>query len=73
MTIDGAGNAAAVYNGFAGGAVQNVSGGATAGLTTFRHGASTGANRLMWGETHTLTVLPRVLSDADLQAAVAAL
>lgn len=73
MAIDGAGRVAAVYDGFAGGAVQAITGGATSGLTTFRHGSSTFGNRVVWGETHTLTVLPRVLSDSDLQAAVAAL
>jgi hypothetical protein len=72
MTIDGAGRVAAFYDGFASGAVQAVTGGPTSGLTTFRHGTSQGA-RPLWGETHTLTVLPRVLSDTDLQAAVAAL
>lgn len=73
MAIDGAGRVAAVYDGFAGGAVQAITAGATSGLTTFRHGSSTFGNRPVWGETHTLTVLPRVLSDAELQAAVAAL
>jgi hypothetical protein len=73
MTINGAGRVAAVYDGFAGGAVQAITGGATTDLTTFRQGSSTFGNRPLWGETHTLIVLPRVLSDAELQAAVAAL
>jgi hypothetical protein len=70
MTIDGLGRLAASFNG---GAVTAVTGGPTSGLTLFNHGISRAAVRPLWGETHTLTVLPRVLSDADLQAAVAAL
>jgi hypothetical protein len=74
MSIDGAGRLAGVFVGYNSGAALAVTGGPTSGLTTFRHGTSqTGAARAMWGETHTLTVLPRVLSDAELQAAVAAL
>jgi hypothetical protein len=73
ITLNGAGRFAGVVDGFAGGAVQAVLGAATGGLITFRHGVSVTNVREMWGETHTLTVLPRVLSDADLQAAVAAL
>ena len=73
MSIDGAGRLAGVVVGYNSGAALAVTGGPTSGLTTFRHGTSqTGAARAMWGETHTLTVLPRVLSDAELQAAVAA-
>jgi len=69
-SIDGAGRIAASLDGSA--AVVRT-GGPTGGLTTFRLGNVSAANAALFGETHTLTVLPRVLSDADLQAAVAAL
>jgi hypothetical protein len=72
LTLDGAGRLAAVFPGFAGGAVQFVTGAPTSGLTTFRHGISQGIARELWGETHTLIVLPP-MSDAEMQAAVAAL
>jgi hypothetical protein len=70
MAIDGAGRAAVSLDGDA---VVAITGGPTSGLLTFQHGNVASAAAPMWGETHTLTVLPRVLSDADLQAAVAAL
>jgi len=70
IAIDGAGRVASSFNG---NAVSAVTGAPTSGLTTFNHGISRAAVRLLWGETYTLTVLPRVLSDAELQAAVAAL
>jgi hypothetical protein len=73
FTLDGAGRLAGVVAGYIGGAVAAVAGTATVGLSAFRHGTSVGNGRELWGETHTLTVLPRVLSDSDLQAAVAAL
>jgi hypothetical protein len=70
FAVNGAGRMAASVNG---GAIAAATGGPTSGFTTFRLGARAGGDQNMFGETHTLTVLPRVLSDADLQAAVAAL
>ena len=72
VCIDGAGRVAAVFAGYNGGAALNVTGGPTSGLTTFRHGTSqSGFARELWGTTHRLQVLPRVVSDADLAALVA--
>jgi hypothetical protein len=72
FTLDGAGRLAGVVAGYNGGAVAAVVGTATVGLSTFRHGTSVGNSRELWGETHTLTVMPP-RSDAEMQALVAAL
>jgi hypothetical protein len=72
FTLDGAGRLAGVVAGYNGGAVEAVAGTATVGLSTFRHGTSVGNSRELWGETHTLTVMPP-RSDAEMQALVAAL
>lgn len=73
ISIDGTGRLAGVVAGYNSGAALNVTGGPTSGLTTFRLGTSqTGAAREMWGTTERLQVLPRVVSDAELAALVAA-
>jgi hypothetical protein len=73
MCINGNGRLTGVYSGYNGGAARAVTGGPTAGLTTFRLGASqTSWGREIWGTTDRLQVLPRVVSDAELAALVAA-
>lgn len=69
LALDGAGRAAACFNG---GTVQAVTGAPTSGLTTLQLGSWLGAEPL-FGETGSFRVLPYTLSDSDLQAAVAAL
>jgi hypothetical protein len=70
VAINGAGRAAACLNG---GAVVATTGGPTGGLTTLRLGSNHAGGLGMFGETAYLRVLPTVLSDADLPAAVNAL
>lgn len=68
MTIRGDGTAAASFNG---GAVASVSGGPTTGLTTLRLGDNAASTAPLFGEIGTLRVLPRAVTDADLQTLVA--
>lgn len=67
--IDAAGRAALTFNG---GAIQAVTGGPTSGLTTLRLGNTVVGASPLFGETARLSILPYALSDAALQAAVAA-
>lgn len=69
MTIRGDGTAAFSFNG---GAAIAVLGGPTAGFTTFRLGTTATGTNAIFGTTERLQVLPRVVSDADLAALVAA-
>jgi len=70
IALDGSGRAAASLDG---NAVVAVTGGVTSGLTTLRLGmASSAGASPMFGTISRLTVIPRTLSDAELQAAVAA-
>lgn len=70
LTADGAGRVAASVDGAA---VVSVTGAATSGLTTLRLGNNAPGGTPMFGETAQFRMLPYALSDADLQAAVAAL
>ncbi len=70
LAVDGAGRVAGSFNG---GAVAAVTGAPTSGLTTLRLGADSGTGGNLFGETAAFRVLPYVLSDTDLQAAVAAM
>ena len=70
LVINGAGRAAASFNG---GAVAAVTGGPTSGLTQFRLGNIFDASTPMWGETGRLRILPYSVSDAELQSLVGAL
>ncbi|WP_237213204.1 phage head spike fiber domain-containing protein [Falsiroseomonas oryziterrae] len=70
LAIDGAGRVAASFNGAA---AVAVTGGPTAGLTTFRLGQTATAAAAMCGETAVLRALPFALGDAALAAAVASL
>lgn len=70
LALDGAGRGAASMNGAA---VVALTGGPAAGLTTLRLGSTATGSNNVFAETITLRVLPIPLSDADLQAAVAAL
>lgn len=74
MTVAGGGIARASFNG---GTPVGVTAGPTAGLTTLRvNNAVSGAGVYgapVFGENATFSILPYALSDADLQAAVAAL
>lgn len=69
-SIDGAGRIAGSFNG---NAVVAQTGGPTAGLTTLRIGNSASGNSALFGETALLRVVPGAMSDAALQAQVAAL
>jgi hypothetical protein len=69
MTVNGIGRAASSLNGAA---VAAVTGGPSSGLTTLQLGNTNTSNPAMFGETTRFTVLPRAMSDAELQAAVAA-
>jgi hypothetical protein len=69
VAIDGAGRAACSLNGAA---AVAVTGGPTSGLTMMRIGASVTGVEAMFGEIGALRVLPQVMSDAELAAAVAA-
>jgi hypothetical protein len=69
MVVRGDGTVGGSFNG---GSVQSVSSGPTSGLTTLRLGRSFDGGE-MHGETLALRVLPYVLSDTDLAAAVAAM
>lgn len=68
-SIDGTGRAAMSVSGAA---VAAVTGGPTSGLTTFRLGTDVSGANPVFGETARLSILPYALSDAALQAAVAA-
>ncbi|HEV7266499.1 MAG TPA: hypothetical protein VGN83_16490 [Falsiroseomonas sp.] len=70
LALDGTGRRAASMNG---GAAVVQTGGPASGLSMLRLGGSATGGNNMWAETVTLRVLPTALSDADLQAAVAAL
>jgi hypothetical protein len=70
LTIDGAGRVALSIDGAA---PITRTGGPSSGLTSLRVGLMPDNGLPLFGEVGTLTVLPRVLSDAELQAAVAAL
>jgi hypothetical protein len=69
FAIDGAGRIAGSFNG---GVAVALTGGPTSGLTTFALGNTLSGSQL-FGETLALRVLPYVLSDTDLAAAVAAM
>jgi hypothetical protein len=70
LALDGAGRGAASMNGAP---VVALTGGPAAGLSTLRLGSTASGGNNVFAETATLRVLPTPLSDADLQAAVAAL
>jgi hypothetical protein len=70
VAFDGTGRAAACLNGAA---AVIATGGPAAGLTTLRLGTNAAGGLGMFGETAFLQVLPTVLGDAALPAAVAAL
>jgi hypothetical protein len=68
MSIDGTGNSSFSN----GGAVVTLTGVGTGGFTTLRLGGAAAGLSVMSGGTTRFTVLPYVMSDAELQAAVAA-
>jgi hypothetical protein len=70
FSVDGAGRVAASLNGAA---PVEVTGALTSGFTTLRLGDSAAAMASMFGEVGTVPFLPRPVSDAELQARVAAL
>ncbi|MBX9596139.1 MAG: hypothetical protein K2X46_17370 [Roseomonas sp.] len=70
FTVDGAGRVVASLNGAA---PVEVTGALTSGFTTLRLGDSAAAVASMFGEVGTVLILPRPVSDAELQARVAAL
>lgn len=67
MAVDGAGNVSALING---GAMANRTGGPVAGLTTMRLGGIATIGAEMFGETTNFRVVPRVVSDSELQQLV---
>lgn len=68
ISLNGSGRAAISQSG---GAIFSVTGGPTS-LTTLRLGSNVASAENMFGETARLSILPYALSDAALQAAVAA-
>jgi hypothetical protein len=70
FALNGAGRIAGSLEG---GAVQAVTGGPAAGLTTLRLGLDAAGGSALFGEIGTLRVLPYALSDAALPGAVLAL
>jgi hypothetical protein len=70
VTVDGAGRVVASVNG---GAAIAVTGAPTSGLTTLRLGNDVSGAAPFFGAISTMQVIPLVFSDAELQAAVAAL
>jgi len=70
ISLDGAGRLAGSFDG---GTVAAVTGGPIAGLTTLRIANNATSTAPLSGEVGGLLVLPLALSDADLQARVAAL
>lgn len=69
MAVDGAGRVAGCFNGAA---PTARTGGPTSGLTTLRVGGSPTSSQI-FGEIERFRVIPRAVSDAELQALVAAL
>lgn len=70
LTIDGAGRIA----GYAGsGPVATRTGGPSSGLTTIRVGVDSAGSSALFGEIAYLDIIPRAVSDAQLQALVAAM
>lgn len=69
VSIDGAGRIASCFNG---GAIQAAAGGPLGGLTTLRLGNNASGTAPMFGQMGRFRTISRALSDADLQAAVAA-
>jgi len=70
MSVDAAGRAAASIDG---GSVAAVTGGPTSGLTHVRVGMDSGGTENLFGDIAYLDVLPYPVSDAQLQALVAAM